>query len=48
MALTIASLCLSANTNTIKALRSALEKCGVVFVSENGGPAGVRFKKKGT
>jgi transcriptional regulator with XRE-family HTH domain len=35
---------LPGNPSTIAALRGALEKRGVVFVTENGGPPGVRFK----
>jgi DNA-binding XRE family transcriptional regulator len=36
---------LPSNPSTILAVRSALEKAGVIFVSENGGGAGVRLKK---
>jgi DNA-binding XRE family transcriptional regulator len=36
---------ISANTSTVAALAKALEACGVVFVPENGGPAGVRFRE---
>lgn len=35
---------ISANTSTVDALRKALEARGVIFVPENGGPAGVRFR----
>ena len=31
---------------TINAIRSALESAGAVFISENGGGAGVRLAKK--
>ena len=34
---------LAGNVSTIAALRAALESEGVIFVAENGGPAGVRF-----
>lgn len=36
---------ISANTTTVEALRKALEARGVIFVPENGGPAGVRFRE---
>lgn len=36
---------ISANTTTVAALRSALGSRGVIFVPENGGPAGVRFRE---
>lgn len=36
---------ISANTSTVDALRKALEARGVIFVPENGGPAGVRFRE---
>jgi transcriptional regulator with XRE-family HTH domain len=32
-------------TSTVVAIRAALEKRGVVFISENGGGEGVRIKK---
>jgi transcriptional regulator with XRE-family HTH domain len=32
---------------TIEVIRKALEKGGVVFITENGGGPGVRLKKKG-
>ena len=38
---------ISANTSTVGALAKALEAQGVVFVPENGGPAGVRFRSPG-
>ena len=36
---------ISVNTSTVAALARALEARGVVFVPENGGPAGVRFRE---
>lgn len=35
----------SPNTNNLEAIRVALEKAGVEFISENGGGPGVRIKK---
>ncbi len=35
----------SAFTNTLKAIRAALEAAGVEFIAENGGGAGVRLRK---
>jgi transcriptional regulator with XRE-family HTH domain len=34
-------------SRTIEAMRNALEAGGIVFIPENGGGAGVRFKNKG-
>lgn len=31
------------NMKTASALKSALEDAGIVFIAENGGPAGVRY-----
>lgn len=36
-----------ANAVTIDALRRALEAAGIEFIAENGGGAGVRFRKPG-
>lgn len=36
-----------ANAVTIDALRRALEAAGIEFITENGGGAGVRFRKPG-
>lgn len=33
------------STETVKAIRTALENAGVEFIAENGGGAGVRLKK---
>ncbi len=33
-------------TSTIETIRSALEAAGVEFIPENGGGAGVRFRKE--
>jgi transcriptional regulator with XRE-family HTH domain len=35
------------SSESIAAIRKALEKAGVEFIAENGGGAGVRLKKKG-
>lgn len=35
---------ISGNITTINALSLALESKGVIFVPENGGPAGIRFR----
>lgn len=37
---------LSGNVTTIGALTRALEGKGVIFVPQNGGPAGVRFENQ--
>ena len=37
-----------ARISTVEKLRSALEAAGVVFISENGGGAGVRFREAKT
>ncbi len=37
---------LAAQARTVAAIRSALEKAGVIFVDENGEGPGVRLKKK--
>ena len=37
--------CCRAKQSTIAALRAFLEKAGVVFIAENGGGIGVRFRK---
>ena len=34
-----------ARISTVEKLRSALEAAGVVFIAENGGGAGVRFRE---
>jgi DNA-binding transcriptional regulator YiaG len=31
---------------SVRSLRSALEKAGVIFIAENGGGAGVRLRKR--
>lgn len=36
----------SAQTNTVIALQSALEKAGVAFIDENGGGVGVRLSRR--
>ena len=38
----------SPHPRTLEAIRSALEKAGVIFVDENGEGAGVRLRKKGS
>jgi transcriptional regulator with XRE-family HTH domain len=37
----------TARADTIKAIRTALERRGVEFIAENGGGAGVRLRKRG-
>lgn len=37
---------MSAHMSTVTALRTALERAGIVFIEENGGGPGVRLRKR--